>query len=243
VSILCSCGSSSSPTAPAPAPTKIVNLQGNLAFGNVVVGSKPTSSLTITNSGNASLTVTGLTGPTGYTASWTSGVVPAGSSQNVTIGFAPTSAGSYNGTITVVSDQTSGSNSIPVSGTAFANLSGGWAGTETASASGTSIVCNMTWIVNSQTAGQFSGTWQTSGNSCGQAGNMTGTISSTNSFSGLNFNATVGTLPNGCSRVAGDGLFSGPLSGNNALVQSSDTIRCPGIPDIVRSITLSMNKQ
>ena len=114
------CGSTSatSPSAsPAPTQTRIIGLSGNLAFGAVAVGSRPTATLTISNSGNAPLTVTGLTGPGGYTASWTSGTVPGGGTQLVTIGFAPTAATTYNGTLIVNGDQTSGTNSMSVSGT------------------------------------------------------------------------------------------------------------------------------
>ncbi|MGA2543458.1 MAG: NBR1-Ig-like domain-containing protein, partial [Verrucomicrobiota bacterium] len=38
-------------------PTKIISLTGNLAFGSVTVGSSPQSTLTINNTGNATLTV------------------------------------------------------------------------------------------------------------------------------------------------------------------------------------------
>jgi len=240
-SAMWSCGSSS-PSGPTPAPTKTISLQGNLAFDNVVVGFPRIATLTIVNSGNASLNVTGLTVPNGYTANWTSGAIAAGTSQNVTIGFGPTSAGSFNGTITVLSDQTSGVNSIPVSGIAFSNLFVGWEGTATFSfATSPGFVCAMSWIVTFESiAGQFSGTW-TAGPPCGQ-GTLTGNISSADSISGLTLDA-LATVPPACSRVAGDGLFSGTLSGNHALVQRSETIRCTGGPDIVRSITLSMNKQ
>lgn len=112
-----STSNTSSPTSPTP--TRVIALSGNLAFGNVQVGNTATATLTITNSGNATLTVSGITGPSAgiYSATWTSGTIPVGGSQAVTIGFAPTAAQTYSGTLTVNGDQTSGTNTIAISGT------------------------------------------------------------------------------------------------------------------------------
>src|ERR1700681_2903928 len=102
-------GSSSSPstTTPTPTPTptsttRVIGLGGNLAFGNVAIGQKASATLTITNTGNAALTVSGMTVPSGtgsvYAASLTSGTIAPGGSQPVTIQFAPTAAITYDGT-------------------------------------------------------------------------------------------------------------------------------------------------
>jgi Abnormal spindle-like microcephaly-assoc'd, ASPM-SPD-2-Hydin len=117
------CGSDNSPTTPSSttSQTRIIGVIGNLTFGNVSVGSSATASLTITNSGTGPLAVTGMTITGGlssvFTSSFTSGTIAAGGSQQVTIGFAPTAAQTYSGTINVVGNQTSGTNSIAVSGT------------------------------------------------------------------------------------------------------------------------------
>lgn len=127
-------GGGSSPTAPtAPtASTRVISVSGNLAFGDVLVGDSRNSTLTITNTGNAPMSVTGLNVSGGLgphlTASWTSGQVPAGGSQNVTITFAPTAPGDFSGTVTVVADNTSGTNTISISGTAWASFAGTWSG-------------------------------------------------------------------------------------------------------------------
>jgi hypothetical protein len=115
--MLSGCGGSSS-TSPSAASTetRIIGLSGNLAFGSVQVGSQATTTLTITNSGNSPLTVTGMTGPSGYSASWTNGTISGGGTQLVTIAFAPTAATTYNGTLIVNGNQTSGTNSAPISG-------------------------------------------------------------------------------------------------------------------------------
>lgn len=95
--------------------SKIIGLGGNLAFGNVLVGSTATSNLSITNNGNTTLAVTDITYPAGFSG-YTTANVPAGGSVDLTVTFAPTVAQSYNGNITVTSDATSGSNMISVSG-------------------------------------------------------------------------------------------------------------------------------
>jgi hypothetical protein len=112
----CGGGSSTSPSA-AAAESRIIGLSGNLSFGSVTVGSQATTTLTITNSGNSPLTVTGMTGPTGYTSSWTNGTIQGGGTQLVTIAFTPTAATTYSGTLIVNGNQTSGTNSAPISGT------------------------------------------------------------------------------------------------------------------------------
>jgi len=76
--------------------------------------------LAISNNGNSTLTVTGITGPSGYTASWTSGTIAAGANQDVTVRFTPIAETSYNGTVTVNADHTSGTNTITISGTGSA---------------------------------------------------------------------------------------------------------------------------
>jgi hypothetical protein len=113
------CGDDSSTTpSPPPSPTRIIGVAGNLAFGDVEVGATKEAQFTITNSGNTTLIITGITGPGGdaYTASWTNGAIAASASQVVGVRFAPPAEQSYNGTVTVNGDQTAGTNTIPISG-------------------------------------------------------------------------------------------------------------------------------
>jgi len=72
--------------------------------------------LTINNTGNATLTVSSISYPSGFSGAW-SGTIAAGGSQPVTVTFSPTSATTYGGTVTVNSDATSGGNTITASGT------------------------------------------------------------------------------------------------------------------------------
>jgi len=136
LTVACSSGTPTSPSANEGGPaagTRVVNVVGNLAFGDVPVGSQRSMTYTITNSGNATLTVAGTTISGGLASqtlfSWTHGQIAPGASQTVTVRFQPTTAGSYNGTITVNGDQTGGTNVVAISGSAAgASFAGAWAG-------------------------------------------------------------------------------------------------------------------
>ena len=101
--------------------TRVISLSGNLAFGSAPLGTTVTRPLTISNTGSAVLTVAGITYPAGFSGAW-SGTIPAGGSQTVTVAFAPTSATTYSGTVTVNADQTAGTNTLAVSGQGTAPL-------------------------------------------------------------------------------------------------------------------------
>ena len=132
------CGSDSNspstPTGPSSStPTRVMSLSGSLAFGPVNVGSSREMTITIANSGTAPLTISGMTASGGFvehsTVSWRSGVIAAGSSQNVTVRFEPKSPGTYNGTFTVNGDHTGGGNTLPISAVgAGVTAAGTWSG-------------------------------------------------------------------------------------------------------------------
>lgn len=135
--LACGGGDSASPTSPTPTapatPTRIINVSGNLAFGDVPVGGQRDLTYTIANSGTSALTVTGTTISGGLSThtlfSWTSGTIAAGATQTVTVRFQPTTAGSYNGVISVNGDQTSGTNTTLITGNATgASAQGSWSG-------------------------------------------------------------------------------------------------------------------
>jgi hypothetical protein len=135
---LAACGDKSNPNSPSTqttTTTRVIGVTGNLAFGDVFVGARRDLTMVVSNTGNAALTVTGMTVTGGLSAhvvsNWTSGVVAPGGSQTVTISFEPVAAGSFSGTLTVNADQTSGTNSIGISGTALptASFTGNWNGT------------------------------------------------------------------------------------------------------------------
>jgi hypothetical protein len=101
-------------------PTRIINLNGSLAFDNVLVGSTRQRTFTIANSGNSVLTVGAIAYPPGFAGNWNGGTIPPSGSRTVTVTFSPVAAQSYGGTATVQSDKTGGTNTLPVSGTGTA---------------------------------------------------------------------------------------------------------------------------
>lgn len=120
-------GGDSIVTVKGKGTTRIIELSGNMTFGDVNVGNTADATLTISNSGDDELDVTNITLPTGFTASATSTTVAAYGSQDVTVSFTPTDAMAYSGDITVTTNSTSGTNTIAISGTglgAIIDLSG-----------------------------------------------------------------------------------------------------------------------
>jgi hypothetical protein len=97
--------------------TKIINLSGNLNFGDVEIGNSSQRTMLIENSGNSTFTVSDITFPDdGYSGDWSGGTISADQHQEVNITFTPTHEQTYLGTITVNSDATSGTNTIDVTG-------------------------------------------------------------------------------------------------------------------------------
>ncbi len=90
----------------------------SLAFGNQVVGTTSASqTVTLTNSGNATLNITGITGSGDFAVTNTCGATLA-ASANCTINatFTPTAAGIRTGRITVTTDAVSSPDSVALSG-------------------------------------------------------------------------------------------------------------------------------
>jgi hypothetical protein len=92
----------------------------SLSFGNVNIGSNSALSATLTNSGNASVTISsmGVTGA-GFSASGVSAgeVLAPNQSVTVVVTFAPGTAGAVSGSVSIVSDATNSPATINVSGT------------------------------------------------------------------------------------------------------------------------------
>ena len=102
-------------TGAAPA-SRVIALSGTLAFGSVGVGTSATRALRISNTGNSTLTVTGLGCPPGFSGAF-SGTIAAGAFRDVTVTFAPTAVTLYGGVVTVIADQTNGGAQISITGT------------------------------------------------------------------------------------------------------------------------------
>jgi len=100
---------------------RIISLSGDLAFGNVTASTNKQLTLTIYNTGTSTLSVNSIAYPTGFSGNWSGGTIAAGGSQPVTVTFSPSAVQSYNGTVTVNSDKTSGTNTIAISGNGIAD--------------------------------------------------------------------------------------------------------------------------
>src|SRR5258707_865171 len=71
---------------------RVIGLNGNVAFGNVAVGQNASATLTITNTGNSTLTMSGMTvsnSASVVSSSFATGTIAAGASQTATIRFSP----------------------------------------------------------------------------------------------------------------------------------------------------------
>lgn len=98
-----------------PVPTRILEFTPLLAFGEVEMGRTEMRSLTLRNSGNRPLTISGLTITANFSGNY-SGIIPPGGSTQVPIAFSPSATGIYSGTIAVESDATSLTNEIQLTG-------------------------------------------------------------------------------------------------------------------------------
>jgi Abnormal spindle-like microcephaly-assoc'd, ASPM-SPD-2-Hydin len=92
----------------------------SLSFGNVVVGSNKSLTETLTNSGGASLTISAASA-SGAGFSLSGLTLPltlnAGQSTSFSVKFAPAVAGAVSGKVTITSDGSNSTLSIPLSGT------------------------------------------------------------------------------------------------------------------------------
>ncbi len=98
------------------AQTRTIRLMGDLNFGEVQVGHSASRTMTIFNNGNLTLTVNSISYPPGFSGAW-SGTIEGNSSHTVPVTFLPTEEKTYSGNVVVNSNATSGTNTLPVSGT------------------------------------------------------------------------------------------------------------------------------
>jgi hypothetical protein len=95
----------------------------SLNFGSVNDGSSATQGFTVTNTGNSNVAISGLnlTG-TGYSILSGAGAVTLSPNQStsVSVQFAPTTAGTANGGVNIVSNATGSASSVSLSGTGVA---------------------------------------------------------------------------------------------------------------------------
>lgn len=91
----------------------------SVTFGDVAAGQSTSSSVTVTNTGSSTVTITGVTGPgapytvSGITANQT---IAAEQSATLNVNFAPTSTGSFTGNATITSTATNSPMTVTVAG-------------------------------------------------------------------------------------------------------------------------------
>ena len=119
------------------------------------------------------------------------------------------------------SPSTAAPSSVAAPQPTYPNLVGGWIGTYTSNITAPNIPgasgsggCAFSWIITTQNAGQFSGTWQLSGGfgiapNCGSSGNVSGSITNAGAITGLSFGTNVAPAPAlSCTPISASG-YSG----------------------------------
>jgi hypothetical protein len=119
--VLAGCGGGGTPSGPSPT-TRVIGLSGDLTFGTVNVGTSKSRTLTISDTGNGTLSFSHVFPSVGNAADFSVtpalGNVPAGTSVTVTLTYSPTVAQTLSGVVTVTTDATEGANTLPFSATA-----------------------------------------------------------------------------------------------------------------------------
>lgn len=112
---------STSTSTPAPASTYILNASStSLSFGSVNIASSGQQTLTLTNAGNANITISNvIVSGAGFNASGVSAgtVLTPGQSVTLTATFAPASTGNASGSISISNNSSNGTETIALSGT------------------------------------------------------------------------------------------------------------------------------
>lgn len=98
--------------------TRIIDVvpESDLNFGNVQANTIATRVVTIVSEGTTNLDISGISYPPGFSGNW-SGTILHGNQVAIAVNFSPTALVSYGGTMTVNSDATSGTYTLPISGT------------------------------------------------------------------------------------------------------------------------------
>ncbi len=101
--------------------TRTLGFAGSLAFGALPINTSKTASLTLSNTGNSTLTVSHINFPSGeFTGDASAFSLAPGATRKVTVTFAPRAVGSFGGTVIVDANVTGGQSTLPISGSATA---------------------------------------------------------------------------------------------------------------------------
>jgi len=114
---------SSAASLTVTAATVLLNSSVNsLSFGNVDVSTSSTQNVTLTNAGNANVTISQvMVAGAGFNSTGANGIILSpGQSTTLTATFAPSASGAASGKITVSSNATNSPSSVSLSGTGMA---------------------------------------------------------------------------------------------------------------------------
>jgi hypothetical protein len=113
-------------TTPPSICTSTVSLSApSLSFGNQLVGTGRTQTITLTNNGGKQLNITSIVttapfGLTGSTCPVAGGTLGSGSSCNIVVKFAPTATGAASANVTLTTDASTSPDTIALSGSGVA---------------------------------------------------------------------------------------------------------------------------
>jgi hypothetical protein len=137
----------------------------------------------------------------------------------------------------------------PSPGSDGVNLLGSWAGTTTISAGLAGLqatnVCVETWLITSQTDGNFSGMFQASGGitvDCAQTGAISGTYTANGSIAGVIHEVGANS---GCAKVSST-PYSGTVNATTLTATATERLTCgSGATTAVvnRTLVVSMNRR
>jgi hypothetical protein len=94
----------------------------SLSFGNDATGSHQTLQVTLNNTGNSSVTISGISvsdSQLGTSGNVNGATLAAGQSATLNVSYSPTRAGSFSGQVKVTSNATNSPSAIGVTGSAF----------------------------------------------------------------------------------------------------------------------------
>jgi Abnormal spindle-like microcephaly-assoc'd, ASPM-SPD-2-Hydin len=211
----------------------------SIAFGSVTVANKQTVSETVTNNGGTSVTISqvGVSG-TGFSMSGITTPVTLGSGQSATfsVSFDPPSAASDNGSLTVTSNASNPTMTVPLSGTGVAAATGQLSVTPSPLGVGSVTV---------GTSGTASGSLTASGSSVTVT--AVGTNNSAFSVTGLSLPVTI---PAGQStpftvtfspQSIGSASATLTVTSNAQTTSSTDTLTGTGAAAPTHTVSLSWN--
>jgi hypothetical protein len=211
-------------------PGSLTASPASLAFGSVTLGTSQQASATLTNTGGTSVTISqAATAGAGFTLSGL--VIPvtlqAGQSANFTVTFAPQSAASVTGSLTVTSNAPNPTLIVPLSGT-------GSASPGTLSATPTSLSFGSVQVGNSQTLSEV--LTNTGGSNVvisqdaisGSGFSVSGFTSHLTLAPGQNYTFSAIFAPQSAGSATGNISISSNASNSNLTISLSGTALAPG---------------